>query len=202
LGRPVAQINKDIAAIDKKLKGDLSAEERQKLEGQRNTLQTELNANKIVGAWLTALHSVGEAKDLKLSDLKVSTDPRADFTEMYKAKGYSEAQINKAFENLYKPMTGATVLEGQIYILTTGLAYRNAGGFELPGFGKIPASDLNIYGASIIGHERYHKLFGPAEPPAYKEGLRILMKFSPNVIVNKQWIDALKTSTAKSAANP
>ncbi len=77
--------------------------------------------------------------------------------------------------------------------------YRNAGGFPLEGYGEVPASDLNIYGASVIGHERFHQLFGPSEPPAYKETLRILMKFNPSVIVNKKWVEAQKASIAKKA---
>jgi len=206
LGRSEDQINSDIDAINKKLKGKrLTAKQREKFTHQLDTLQQELEANKIVGQWLDALHSVGEGKDLKLSDLKVSTDARGDFLSMFGKQGYTKEEIEKAYGNtLFNPAIPAATLAGQIYVFTDRAIYKSAaaGGFELPGFGNVPLGDINIYGASMLGHERYHKYFGVAEPPAQKESLRILMRFNPDVIVNKKWIEAQKTFHAKQAGVP
>jgi hypothetical protein len=202
LGRSEDKINKDIDEIKQKLKGGLSEKERGKLEGRLNVLQQELDANKIVGAWLDTLHSVGEATSLKLSDLQVSTDPRGDFYALYEKQGYTKKQAEQALQEVLKPGTDGTVLFGKIYILTTGPGYTNADGFTLPKYGEVPASDMNIYGAAVIGHERYHQQFGRPEPPAYKESLRILMKFKPDAIVNKQWMEAQKAYAAGKAVVP
>jgi hypothetical protein len=41
--------------------------------------------------------------------------------------------------------------------------------------------EYNMVGAAVVGHENYHKTFGDSEGPAYKEELRILQKFNPDV---------------------
>ncbi|MET0649343.1 MAG: RHS repeat-associated core domain-containing protein [Pyrinomonadaceae bacterium] len=211
LGRSVDAINQDIASVQSKLKGDLSGDAKQALEKQLALLQTELKANEIIGAWLAAGQAVGELKDVKLSDLSIMTSPKEDMTNLYNTMNQQLPQKSQStseqIQALISPALGAGVqavtVKGEIYIYAdNGRAYSIAGGGRHPVFGDITPKDVSNFGASIIGHERHHKLRGAAEPPAFAEGLRILLKFTPDMIDNKQWMEAIRTDTAKKAGVP
>jgi RHS repeat-associated protein len=210
LGRSAAAINNDIATINEKLKGNLSEAERQKLQSQLTHLQQELQANLVIGEWLAKAQAKGELKDMKLSDLAVMTSPREDLTALYKAfndklpsKSRASAKELAAIVDgaLQNGTAQAVTIKGQIYVYTNGAAYKYPDGFNHPTFGDVPKSDVSIFGASLLGHERYHKMNGPDEPPAFNEEVRILDKFTPDA-KNKSWIKAVRNDAAKHAGKP
>ena len=213
LGRTDEQINCDILAAQSALNGDISEEQKNKINHEISTFQTELNANHIVAAWLAAAQSVGELQDIKLSSLYIATESRKDSVNLLllQAKKDSPRATEKQIEALRTKATamvnkkydsgGETrdvTINKKIYIFTDTIffnfASKESNNFE--GFGVVKQSDYNIVGAGVVGHEEYHVRFGALERPAYREELRILRKFTPEAIGNTQFIESEKINKA------
>jgi RHS repeat-associated protein len=162
LGRTDAQVLDDITAQQALLNGNISDATRDKiyarinalqteilanlvvaawLYARINALQTEILANLVVAAWLAAGNTVGELKNVKLSDLYISTSASVDFVkadmdylkknnpkatkkeiEAYRKKSQARADslVGGATESF------AVTTGGKIYILTEASSFLGA----------------------------------------------------------------------------
>jgi RHS repeat-associated protein len=155
----IAQLLKE---LQKRLRDkSLSDTDRNKINGQMNTLRLEREGNHLVKELLQKLEKKAPGNGLKVGDFVLSTDTRSDF------RGANKDAMAK--------MLNADAFTAQdtrqMYIRTDARSgfYQRA---------KNGEDDWIIYGASVLYHERVHESGNDCEDDAYTIQKQLLQKYN------------------------
>lgn len=194
-GEEVVQLGED---SEKKIKAQIKEKEAQikkdknnevlkaELIALRQTLSIVQEGNRVVGAWLDALKARGEDQGLTLADFKATTNPVDDLTEIAKSKGKSNDYISIGRYEWGQTGTTATVIDKDIYVLTTSSQYNitlgtlNGQVASSPDTGEIPNGDLYLVGGSTLLHEKDHRDNRATETTAYTNQIKFLDRMNTN----------------------
>ncbi|MFV0387896.1 MAG: RHS repeat domain-containing protein [Pyrinomonadaceae bacterium] len=184
LGRSDEDIDSDITNVNKQLKAKgLSKDEKNTLNVRKSELALEKKANAWAREQIKVMENLGVANGIKVSDYSISTDPKKDF-----GVGSDFATTNKltdeqAIQNGdWASTRGMFVTKGsnQIFINTSSPLANDLFNLFNP---DDPDPDGQIYGASIVEHERFHrndKVYDSnREKRAYEYQKKLLEKWGP-----------------------
>ena len=159
------EIDQEKKAIrkDKSLSKAEQDEKRGKLEAEKTTLGIEKEGNRVVGALLGALDSVGQRNGATLKNFTLSTDTKNDFQGYATAAAMERLLSDQAFVIRDNPK-----FSGTIYVRTEP----SDGFYQL----SQQYSDFRYYGATAVRHEQEH-LLGRGEGPAYRVQDSVMHKF-------------------------
>ncbi len=158
------EIKKRNKEIGQQLKNkDLTKDQKDALEKERNTLNPEQEGNHVVGNLLADLDKTGERNGLQLSNFTLTTDTQNDFAGHTTAEGMQKLLGAQAFV-----IQGKGQFSGTIYVRTEP----ESGFYQM----SRTNSDFGYYGGSALSHEQVH-LNGGGEYPAFQRQLGVFEGF-------------------------